>query len=173
MNFWKVTGRCSNNETEHLLCIFWTLINITENVMLSSFCDASFTQWGHLLGPVTGVPVEFDLDGAPGVWVEWLLKQLLHLVWNLKIYTAFEKKKNKKKPSTDRVNYLVLMYLCTDPSMCFTALTLVMWKSNADVPSCASIRHAASSSEIDCIKDKWYWTVPNWRADVWTMCLII
>lgn len=66
-------------------------------IQLSSFYDASFTQWGHLLGPVTGVPVEFDLDRAPGVWVEWLLKQLLHLVWNLKIYTAFEKKKRTKK----------------------------------------------------------------------------
>lgn len=120
MNFRKVTGRCSKNETEHLLCIFWTLINITENVMcptfiqLSSFYDASFTQWGHLLGPVTGVPVEFDLDGAPGVWVEWLLKQLLHLVWNLKIYTAFEKKKKRTKKTEHRQSKLscvdVFMY---------------------------------------------------------------
>lgn len=43
-----------------------------------------FTERGNVLGPVTGVPVEFDLDRTPGVWVKRLLKQLLHLEWKLK-----------------------------------------------------------------------------------------
>lgn len=36
-------------------------------ILLSSFYNVSFTQRGHLLGPVTGIPVEFDLDRTPRV----------------------------------------------------------------------------------------------------------
>lgn len=54
-----------------------------------------FTKRGYVLGPVTSVPVEFDLDRTPGVRVKRLLKQLLHLERNLKEEYGFQKLVNK------------------------------------------------------------------------------